>query len=823
MSQKQRVTAYLQRIENDLASIANADNKELFIAVANNVAVTKNLCLQCLPEKNCSAYETLYDDIIRDLKEIVEVKNAKQGKRLFSRCLELIKRLINKTEREKKFKKDIVFLPYKASMWDSLESVWKAATADKDRCNAFVMPIPYAERNPDGSVALWRCERDEFPKYVPTLDWQAIDLKEWHPDVIVYHNPYDDVNTITSVEGRYYSRNLKECADRLIYIPYFVLEEPCSKEGVEHFATTPGVFNADKVIVQSEDIRQLYIDVLVEKSNQPSRKYWEEHILGLGSPKIDKVLTSTREDFELPEEWKKLTEGKKVVLYNTSIAATLTNVDKVCDKLRYVFDVFRNRDDVVLWWRPHPLMKPTIHAGCPQIEEEYLALEKEYVEEGFGIYDESPDVHRAICFSDAYYGDGSSVLDLYKYTNKPIMLQDICIVGKTKHIPVELSTFCISSNMWIYCVDATKNVLLKHSSNNGITQFIGIIPGKQRHLPFAYMDICEFDGKLYIIPCWGQEIVFYDTRTSIMGRIQLKNAEKFKSNMMFEHGCIVENFLYCFPLSYEYLVKIDINSGRIEYIDYVKKIEEFTGENNIGYSIEYSIVDKNGMWISKISHTDLYFFFNLKNQTGTLRKISKKTYSSMAKINQYLYLAIEGKIEKYDIENECITESIDTKYKKIKLDSFGTKHIVAENLETGAFKILDEQMNIIAESHIEESLEMRMYAGCYKGITKSIKNRVYYYSTKNGKFKIMDECNLECVDEELKLEISEEDSNLMSKELIEDAILFWDKEGGSINENSVMTVDEYIFFIDKITERDMLVTNCQNESVSKILQCVLKD
>ena len=36
----------------------------------------------------------------------------------------------------------VVFMPYKASMWDSLESVWMAADKD-ERCEALVVPITY--------------------------------------------------------------------------------------------------------------------------------------------------------------------------------------------------------------------------------------------------------------------------------------------------------------------------------------------------------------------------------------------------------------------------------------------------------------------------------------------------------------------------------------------------------------------------------------------------------------------------------------------------------------------------------------------------------
>ena len=45
---------------------------------------------------------------------------------------------------------EIVFLPYKVSMWDSLESVWKAAIKD-GRCDVYVISVPYFDREPDGT------------------------------------------------------------------------------------------------------------------------------------------------------------------------------------------------------------------------------------------------------------------------------------------------------------------------------------------------------------------------------------------------------------------------------------------------------------------------------------------------------------------------------------------------------------------------------------------------------------------------------------------------------------------------------------------------
>ena len=57
----------------------------------------------------------------------------------------------NSVKNDIRIRREAVFLPYKASMWDSLESVWKAADEDPD-CDAYVIPIPYYDKNPDGKI-----------------------------------------------------------------------------------------------------------------------------------------------------------------------------------------------------------------------------------------------------------------------------------------------------------------------------------------------------------------------------------------------------------------------------------------------------------------------------------------------------------------------------------------------------------------------------------------------------------------------------------------------------------------------------------------------
>ena len=552
------------------------------------------------------------------------------------------------------------------------------------------------------------------------------------------------MNTITSVESRYYSRNLKECADRLIYIPYFVLEEPCSKEGVEHFATTPGVFNADKVIVQSEDIRQLYIDVLVEKSNQPSRKYWEEHILGLGSPKIDKVLTSTREDFELPEEWKKLIEGKKVVLYNTSIAATLTNADKVCDKLRYVFDVFRNRDDVVLWWRPHPLMKPTIHASCPQIEAEYLAIEKEYIEEGFGIYDESPDVHRAICFSDAYYGDGSSVLDLYKVTGKPIMMQNFVNIpypdGKKQDEILIWPQDMIVNGGELWFTHGKISALFCYSLCEKRLKKAVAIPNDSMFCIAAYQALYIDAGRLFLLPYRGKKIAVYDIESDNFQMLPVPKTEDTKSVGLFSKSFSCGKYLYCIPVYYPYILKL--NKETLEVTIAFNQLAEAKKQRpSIAYLNDACQIDDShfaGVWTG----SNLVLFYDMEGDTYEILHIGEEdaSYITLDAYGDNLYLLNNTKhqLVVFSLKSREIIKSINIPPMATYTRSIGNGKVWLSSPHSGEEFILNptdekmEQMPIPAEKRGSLNYFFK------HSFIKFMENRFFVYDRRRYALSVFD-------------------------------------------------------------------------------------
>lgn len=351
-------------------------------------------------------------------------------------------RIENSVQNDIKVKKEIVFFPYMASMWDSLESVYLAVKEDPE-CDAFVVPIPYYDLNPDRSFGQMHYEGREYPKNIEVIDWQSYHFEKRKPDEIYIHNPYDSWNLVTSVHPRFYAENLKKYTDKLTYIPYFILneiepEDQKTIDTMKQFIHTPGVIYADRIIVQSEKMKEIYVNEYLKfarenglKGEHLDRAYQQKRIVGLGSPKLDRALKTKKEDLELPEAWMKVIRKpdgnwKKIILYNTGVTALLHYNEDWVEKIEATLSIFKeNQNEVALLWRPHPLVENTMRSMRPGILERYLEIKDRYLSEGWGILDATPDLDRALVLSDAYYGDRSSVAELCQKTGKVVMYQRI--------------------------------------------------------------------------------------------------------------------------------------------------------------------------------------------------------------------------------------------------------------------------------------------------------------------------------------------------------------------------------------------------------------
>ena len=100
-----------------------------------------------------------YCELVYQIHEAIWHKIPLNGNKTGKSLRKMLIRIENSIREDIKVRLEAVFLPYKASMWDSLESVWKAAEEDPN-CDAYVVPIPYRKLNFIPNIASCTGERN---------------------------------------------------------------------------------------------------------------------------------------------------------------------------------------------------------------------------------------------------------------------------------------------------------------------------------------------------------------------------------------------------------------------------------------------------------------------------------------------------------------------------------------------------------------------------------------------------------------------------------------------------------------------------------------
>ena len=327
----------------------------------------------------------------------------------------------------------VLFLPYKYSMWDSFASIFEAAKEDEN-CEAYVMPIPYYDKDQEGNLIEMHDESESYPDDVGIISWQDNQVDEIDPDVIFIHNPYDGNNRVTSIHPKYYTNKLV-CKDRVvIYVPYYV----SYTEDKEVMVTMGGAeFYADYVIMQSEWYKKQFEQILSDykKSDDDLNDLLAFYDNGnkfvvLGNPKYDKIRSLAKSEYPLRDDWKEKifdeSDNKKfTILLDTTLEILLKQREKMLDKIGDVIDFFEKRDDIALIWRPHPLIEPTLRDMCPELIPTYVKLVDRCKKIENCIFDDTNDMHTAMAWSDAFMGKNGSMIELYRVTKKPSIMLEV--------------------------------------------------------------------------------------------------------------------------------------------------------------------------------------------------------------------------------------------------------------------------------------------------------------------------------------------------------------------------------------------------------------
>lgn len=296
-------------------------------------------------------------------------------------------------------RKTVLFLPVLAKDWDSMRGLWQQYANDTT-CDVYVVPLPYYYKDYDDSPRKVCCEAENFPEEVVISDYNLLTpeyLEMLHPEMIVIQNPYDSWNPVVSVPEMFYSLNLRKYTNELVYRPPFAVEEYTKSNereyaNMRYYVTMPGVVYADKVLVQSESLRQVYIEKLTELAGEGTSKVLEKRV----EVCADVVEKSAKDDLKcsavcLGEKDTSISHKMKL-LYVISEGAYMTDIEASQAKIERnmrLFEETKDQIDVTVVRFPEAAYK-----GCRA---------KDY---------------------DAYYGDVTPLIMEFRDAGKPVMVQD---------------------------------------------------------------------------------------------------------------------------------------------------------------------------------------------------------------------------------------------------------------------------------------------------------------------------------------------------------------------------------------------------------------
>ncbi len=282
-------------------------------------------------------------------------------------------------------RKTVLFLPVLAKDWDSMRGLRQQYAKDA-AYDVYVAPVPYYYKDYDGSPREVCYEADSFPEEVAISDYNLLTpeyLEMLHPEMIVIQNPYDSWNPVMSVPEAFYSVNLRKYTDEMVYISPFAVEEYTKSNereyaNMRYYVTMPGVAYADKILVQLESLRQVYIEKLAEFAGEETREVWEKRV---------EVCTDVTEKSQ-----KESSNPKKKLLYVISEGAYMADVgaSKVkIERNKRLFEECIEQIDVTTVRFPEKAYKE--------------CRAKDY---------------------DAYYGDVTPLVMEFRENGKPVMIQD---------------------------------------------------------------------------------------------------------------------------------------------------------------------------------------------------------------------------------------------------------------------------------------------------------------------------------------------------------------------------------------------------------------
>lgn len=379
-------------------------------------ALSEQLEINGLDEK---AKERLAVWIVSKSERVREKANGywqlPAGKKIFLQFLDIIlgmlrtgtsNILLNKTIKDYTQRLDVVapkckavFLAQEKSTWPSMESVYQAMEQD-ERFEAQIVYIPFAHVNKTKSDEITRYKQAGFS----VLNHTEYDLTKENPDVVFFAKPYG------GVPPQFYIREVEKVVDRTVYIPY----------GME--INFDLIFYGFQNYLHYRAWKHIGYGPLVKEVGARFGFRNGENIAVWGHPKADQYLPE--KTHAVPNEWKEKIGGRRVLLWcpHHTIVPGPECVSTWMDFSETVFTEVAKHRNIVLLWRPHPMLLGALVNNHHMTQEEMETFIEEKTAQDNIILDCSEDYQAAFSISNGIISDGTTFSIEYLYTGKPLLL-----------------------------------------------------------------------------------------------------------------------------------------------------------------------------------------------------------------------------------------------------------------------------------------------------------------------------------------------------------------------------------------------------------------
>ena len=421
------MTGTLLKAHEEVRDLSLAGNSDAALQVLNGCQALA-ISLGTQMEKNMPGSEALVH-MLEDYCEKVYVASTSWDENSAGSLSTSIGNV--ETEIENYFstkKKEVLFLPCKASWWKSMEPVYRKYKGLAD-CEVIVMPLSYLTGDRLTGVNGGRQnDAAQLPDYINPVTPNDYDIVSRHPDIIITQYPYDDWGQTVDVPEFFYSKNLTAYTDELIYVPCFDVDPPIDENdkaaaAIKVMIEQPAVLYCDKVIVHSEAMKKLYVDTLFEKTGE--RDYWDKKLIVWDEKKASPKKTDPPKNSAFPKEWQDKVGNCKVLLFGINAAFLLENGNAAIEKLKIaMLEITEHSDDLLCIFSPSTDIN-SISDIAPGLWHAYTEFSASIKEKENVIYDEDQSAEKYISSISGYYGTAGVLAHRCRNIGKPVMLMAI--------------------------------------------------------------------------------------------------------------------------------------------------------------------------------------------------------------------------------------------------------------------------------------------------------------------------------------------------------------------------------------------------------------